>query len=229
VVRSQLQASLRATGVSRGFRSSSPCCATRPPSVAAYRCGARAHHGSACARPRAVAATEWARCFHACVCAAVSARVVPFAVGRKWRRCIRCWFGAERKALYSSFSLARRAAVSANHCAAKSVFAPQRVKGSLRRAAPALDAVGRLAQGSRKAHRCVQPGCRGLNNRRLAGSFGIERWLRSWVDVSRQDLRPNMSVNTDVRELAFVHQCAGASSITVVRLWQARGRRLPLR
>jgi hypothetical protein len=129
--------------------------------------------------------------------------------------------------LYSSFSFARCAAVSANHYAAKSVFGPRRVKGSLCRAAPALDAVGRLAQGSRKAHRCGQPGCRGLNNRRLAGSFGIEWWLRSWVGVSRQDLRPNMSVNTDVRELAFVHRRAGAGSIAPMKSLAARGRRLP--
>jgi hypothetical protein len=73
----------------------------------------------------------------------------------------------------------------------------------------------------------VQPGCRGLTHRRLAGAIEAERWLRSWVGVSRQDLRPNMSVNTDVRELAFVHRRAHASSMAVVSLWQARGRRLP--
>jgi hypothetical protein len=178
-------------------------------------------------RPRAVAATEWGQCFRACVCAGHVREGVPLAVGRKWRRCIRCRFCAERKALYSSFSFARCAALSAQPCAAKSVFGPRRVKGSLCRAAPALDAVGRLAQGSRKAHRCMQPGGRGLNHERLAGSFGVERWLRSWVGVSRQDLRPNMSVNADVRELAFVHGCAGASGVTVVSLWHARGRRLP--
>jgi hypothetical protein len=38
---------------------------------------------------------------------------------------------------------------------------------------------------------------------------------------------PNISVNADVRELAFVHHLAGASNVAVVSLWQARGRRLP--
>jgi hypothetical protein len=38
---------------------------------------------------------------------------------------------------------------------------------------------------------------------------------------------PNISVNADVRELAFVQRRASAGDVPVVSLWQARGRRLP--
>jgi hypothetical protein len=39
--------------------------------------------------------------------------------------------------------------------------------------------------------------------------------------------RPNISVNADVRELAFVHHLAGAGNIAPVTSLAARGRRLP--
>jgi hypothetical protein len=39
--------------------------------------------------------------------------------------------------------------------------------------------------------------------------------------------RPNISVNADVRELAFVHRRAGSSSIVPMKSLAARGRRLP--
>jgi hypothetical protein len=48
--------------------------------------------------------------------------------------------------------------VSIRCAVVKSVFRSQRVKGSLRRAAPALDALGRLAKGSGKARRSVRQG-----------------------------------------------------------------------
>jgi hypothetical protein len=67
----------------------------------------------------------------------------------------------------------------------------------------------------------------------LVGAVAVQNAVLGWSVAGwaprRMGTRPNISVNADVRELAFVHRRAGASNIALVASLAARGRRLPLR